>query len=257
MFFDKPAYDYDSNKPDYTNIRKPDPNIAKALLASLGEVNTLVNIGAGSGAYEPTTMDVTAVEPSQSMRETRLAKGLHAAIEATADKLPFDDNSFDAAMASLTIHHWPDLKAGLEEIKRVTKKRLVILTFDPDRLDSYWSKEYFPEVLAVEGRRYPKLKAIQSCLPKDTFQCQYVDVPRDCEDGFQEAFYARPEAFLESEVRKAQSAWGFIDTETETRLIDRLKKDLNSGEWDKKYGYYRNQPTLQCGLCIVTIDFVK
>lgn len=151
------------------------------------------------------------------MRSQRLKAQKVPAINGTADSLPFDDNSFDASMAMVTVHHWPDMNKGLKELRRVTREQVIIMTFDPDALDNFWNAHYFPELIEVEKSRYPKIDFITKAFGgKCTVQS--IPVPFDCVDGFQEAFYGRPEAFLKKEVRLSQSAWGFLSEEVEDRL---------------------------------------
>jgi ubiquinone/menaquinone biosynthesis C-methylase UbiE len=215
----------------------------------------VLNIGAGTGSYEPVDKYVIAVEPSSVMRAKRLALGRSPAVNAKADDLPFDDKSFDAAMAVLTIHHWPDLKAGLSEMKRVSKKRISILTYDPEMLDVFWNVEYFPQLIEIERSRYPNLNYLAECLDTE-IKITNIKIPLDCSDGFQEAFYGRPEAFLQEEVRNAQSAWGFLDKDIEKQYIRRLSDDLASGEWDRLYGHHRTLPEFEGAFRLLEIDLI-
>jgi hypothetical protein len=148
------------------------------------------------------------------------------------------------------VHHWPDIDQGLKELRRVTKNQVVIMTFDPEQLDNFWNADYFPELIEVERARYPTIDFIKKSLGGN---CEIVaiPVPFDCSDGFQEAFYGRPEAFLEKEVRLVQSAWGFLQDGLEEQLVNRLSTDLASGAWDKKYVHYRMEPTFSCALRLV------
>ena len=207
-------------------------------------------VGAGAGSYEPSDKYVIAVEPSGAMRAQRVKAGKVPAINAKADNLPFDDSVFDASMALVTVHHWPDLNAGLKELRRVTKGEVIIMTFDPNELDNFWNANYFPELIAIEKARYPSIDTIIHSVGGS---CEVipVPVPLDCIDGFQEAFYGRPEAFLEKEVRKSQSAWGFLPPGVEEKLVASLETALRSGEWDRKYGHYRSQPTFTCALRLI------
>lgn len=156
-------------------------------------------------------------------------------------------------MAVLTIHHWPDLEAGLTEVRRVVRRRIVILTYDPDRLDIFWNAHYFPELIEVERRRYPPIDRVSTAigaLPEVT----PIPIPLDCTDGFQEAFYGRPEAFLEPAVRAAQSAWGFLDDETVSTCVDRLRADLESGDWDRRFGEHRRMQQFEGALRMLRFD---
>lgn len=240
MKISNPAFNYDKYGQTYANRRTTDPRIANYVLTALEGANTILNVGAGAGSYEPQDKYVVAIEPSQVMRAQRGTNKVPAII-GTADSLPFDDNAFDAAMAMVTVHHWPDITKGLQELRRVAKKQVVVMTFDPDALDVFWNVSYFPELIEVEKARYPKISAITNALGGN---CEIIPVPipLDCSDGFQEAFYGRPEAFLEKEVRLSQSAWGFLPDGLEDVLVKRLADALANGDWDKNYGHYRTQP---------------
>ncbi len=248
------SYNYDKafeiNKQNYSSLRKTDPRIAEYIHSALGSAKTVLNVGAGSGSYEPDDRYVVAVEPSATMRSQRIANGKIPAINTKAHSLPFDDNSFDASMALLTVHHWSDMEKGLNELKRVTNERIVIMTFDPDSLKDFWNAEYFPEVIEIERQRYPTVSHLESLLG-GSCDIQKIPIPLDCIDGFQEAFYGRPEKFLDKKVRQSQSAWGFLPEGTEDRIVKRLGDELTSGEWDRKYGYFRTQPTFTCALRLI------
>ncbi len=241
MKIENPAFDYDNNKHDYAQVRRADKRIFSYVQSALVDFNTVINVGAGTGSYEPQDKYVISVEPSSVMRKKRLALGRNPAINAFADSLPFEDMSFDVSLAILTIHHWPDLRAGLEEIKRVTRSKIVILTYDPERLADFWNVNYFPKVVEVESKRYPVLGTISSILGS-TPKVSKIRIPFDCTDGFQEAFYGRPEFFLKEEVRQAQSAWGFIEKDIEHEYVEHLRSDIQSGEWDRLYGFHREMP---------------
>lgn len=250
MKIDNPAFDYDQLGQKYSGYRKTDPRIAQYVYDHLADAKTVLNVGAGSGSYEPADKYVVAVEPSITMRSQRINNGRIPAINAKADNLPFDDNAFDASMAMVTIHHWPDIDKGLTELRRVTKNQVIIMTFDPDALDNFWNVNYFPQLIEVEKARYPSIESIKESLGGN---CEVISIPIpfDCIDGFQEAFYGRPEAFLEKEVRMSQSAWGFLPKGVEEKIVQALKNDLESGEWDKKYGHFRTQPTFTCALRLI------
>lgn len=245
-------FDYESPEYEYSNQRKEEPEIAARIRNALGSASTVLNVGAGAGSYEPDDRHVIAVEPSSRMRAQRLARGLPPAVIARADKLPFDDNSFDASMALLTVHHWPDLQAGLKEVLRVTKKKIVIMTFDPEALDEFWNVHYFPELVDIERRRYPGIAEL-TALPGCKALVEKVPVPLNCRDGFQEAFYGRPEEFLKKEVRESQSAWGYLEQGAEDRLVSAFASELESGRWDERFGHFRRQPHFSGALRIVTL----
>ena len=248
-----PAFNYDQPEINYSGQRKTDPRIAEYVYKALGNSKTVLNVGAGAGSYEPEDRYVIAVEPSPTMRAQRLSNNKIPAINATADSLPFSDKSFDASMAMLTVHHWPDLEKGLLELKRVTRNKIVIMTFDPDALNDFWNANYFPELIEVERERYPKLERIIKAIGGKS-EIIKIPIPLDCVDGFQEAFYGRPEAFLEKSVRIAQSAWGFLPPGLEEKYTNALAHDLKSGEWDRKYGHFRTQATFTCALRLIVFS---
>ncbi len=245
-------FDYETGGSGYSLRRRGDPRIGVRVAAALGPARTVVNVGAGAGSYEPGELRVTAVEPSATMRSQR-RRGLPPAIDAVAEHLPFADGSFDAAMAMITIHHWSDPERGLRELARVSRGRVVVLTFDRDALGDFWLARYAPELIAAERRRFPDIGGVCALLGKGATVAS-VPVPFDCTDGFTEAFYGRPERFLEADVRAAQSAWGFVPAGVEQRAIDRLRADLESGRWDERHGHLRHQPTYSGSLRLVVSD---
>lgn len=250
MEITNPAFNYDKFGQQYSGYRQTDPFIAQYIIEALGTAQTILNVGAGAGSYEPDDRYIVAVEPSVMMRSQRQNKGKVPAINAKADNLPFDDQSFDASMALVTVHHWPDMVKGLQEMRRITKNQVIIMTFDPERLYDFWNYQYFPELIEVEKARYPTIDFITQALGGNS-EIIPVSIPLLCVDGFQEAFYGRPEAFLEKEVRRSQSAWGFLKPELEEELVHRLKTDLDTGEWDRKYGHFRTQERFTCALRLI------
>jgi SAM-dependent methyltransferase len=241
--------DYGAIAAGYTDHRRPEPHIARLIEAALGQARTVVNVGAGSGSYEPTDREVTAVEPSSSMRSLRAAH-LPAAIDAVAERLPFVDRAFDAAMATFSVHQWADVSAGLSEMRRVSRGAVVILTCDPARVRDFWLYEYAPEVLDVEAGRYPSISTIAQGLGGRTTVIT-VPIPADCRDGFNEAYYSRPERLLDPAARKACSSWSFVAEPAKQRFADHLKHDLDSGDWDKRHGHLRSEPNFRGSLVLV------
>jgi hypothetical protein len=231
----------------YISYRQPDPAIAAFIDRTLGQAQTVLNVGAGAGSYEPVDRQVTAVEPSASMRAQRPAH-LTQAIDAVARALPFADKSFDASMSTFSAHQWPDLGAGLAEMRRVTRGQILILTCEA--LDQSWLKEYAPEMIAVEARRYPAMTSIEKALGGNV-QIIPVPIPLHCTDGFSEAYYGRPERLLDRGARRANSAWSFVTSAVEARFVEDLGRDLQSDTWDKKYGYLRSQPFFEGSLRLV------
>jgi SAM-dependent methyltransferase len=233
----------------YASYRRPEPAIAAQIEAALGPAGTILNVGAGAGSYEPRGRDVTAVEPSASMRAQRPAE-IAVAIDATAETLPFPDRSFDAAMATFTVHQWQDLDAGLREMRRVTRGPVVILSCDPTLVEAFWLADYAPKVLATEARRYPALDHIGAVLGGQV-EIVPVAIPLACRDGFNEAYYGRPECFLDEGARSACSAWSFVDPAENAASVERLRRDLETGAWDARYGALRRQPSFDGSLRLV------
>ncbi|MXP29420.1 methyltransferase domain-containing protein [Porphyrobacter algicida] len=242
--------DYGEIGSSYARYRQPDPTIAAQILAALGNARKVLNVGAGAGSYEPSDREVTAVEPSASMRGQRPAH-LTRAIDAVAEDLPFPDNSFDAAMASVTVHQWSDLEQGLAEMRRVTRGPVVLLVCDPERMQDYWLNDYIPEVRAVEASRFPAIARLTAGLGGDV-EVQPVPIPLDCHDGFNEAYYGRPEAFLDPEARLACSSWSLVPEAAVERFVRELSRDLESGTWDARYGQLRTQPFFVGPLRLIT-----
>jgi hypothetical protein len=240
--------DYGRIGAGYTTYRQPDPEIAAAVRAALGNARSLLNVGAGAGSYEPVDLDVVAVEPSAQMRAQRPA-GLVEAIDATAENLPFADGAFDAAMVSFTVHQWSDLTAGLAEVRRVTTGPVVVLTGEPTLLQRFWLYDYAPEVIDTEARRYPSAETIAAGLGGG--RIELLPIPLHCTDGFGEAYYGRPERLLDPGARKANSAWSFVGPEVHERFETDLGRDLADGTWDAKYGHLRTQPHFDGSLVMI------
>lgn len=241
--------DYGSIGSGYARIRQPDPRIEAMVWAALGDARSVINVGAGAGSYEPRDREVTAVEPSASMRAERPADRAPA-VDATADHLPFETDGFDAAMASVTIHQWPDPGAGLREMRRVSRGPVVILTFSPQVPEPWWQPEYVPELFEVEARRMPAIDRIADALGGEV-EVQVVPIPADCIDGFGQAFFARPERTLDPVVRRAMSAWSFLDDAVVARYERELGADLESGAWDERWGRFRDLESFDGGLRLV------
>lgn len=232
--------DYGRSGTHYSTFRRPEPRIAQLIAFHLGDADTVLNVGAGAGSYEPVDRNVTAVEPSATMR-TQRPSHLSPAIDAVAEDLPFEDNAFDAGMATFTIHQWNNLAAGLREMRRVTRGPVILLSCEPGEVEQFWLKDYAPGVLAAEARRYPSGKTIEDAIG-DRVSVYEVPIPFDCVDGFNEAYYGRPEMFLNSDARLSCSAWGFISPAETNQAILHLKNDLDNGTWDEKFGTLRLQP---------------
>ncbi|MEY9892198.1 hypothetical protein ABIA31_005873 [Catenulispora sp. MAP5-51] len=241
--------DYGAIGTSYSAYRQPEPRIAALIEQALAGARTVVNVGAGAGSYESAAFEVTAVEPSASMRAQRPAH-LPAAIDATAESLPFDDDAFDGAMTTFSVHQWSDLKAGLREMRRVAGGPVAVLTCDPDLVRDFWLYDYAPLVLDTEARRYPAIADITETLGGQT-EVIPVPIPVDCTDGFNEAYYGRPEMLLDPAARQSCSAWSFVEPAVAEQYTERLRADLESGAWDERYGHLREQPFLNGSLVLV------
>ena len=243
-------YDYEIEGVGYSTIRQTEPRIAAYITKALGNARTVLNVGAGTGSYEPQDRYVVAVEPSSVMRSQR-PKHLSPAVTASAESLPFDDAAFEASMAILTVHHWSDLSKGLLEMRRVTSGQVIIVTFDTDVLSSSWFAQYVPEFVEVERKRCPAIITVTDVLG-GVSRIESIPVPFVCIDGIQEAYYGRPEGLLDQRVRRCQSIWGVLPEGVEERFVKDLSGDLASGEWDSKYGYFRQLPQFECALRLIT-----
>lgn len=209
----------------------------------------MVNVGAGAGSYESATLEVTAVEPSASMRAQRPAH-LSAAVDAVAEQLPFGDDAFDAALTAFSVHQWSDLMTGLREMRRTARGPLVVLTCDPALVRDFWLYEYAPEVLDTEARRNPAIADLTEALGGPASVTR-VPTPVDCTDGCNEASYARPEMLLDPGARQACSAWSFVDEQSRERFAADLRADLDSGARDTRFGARRQQPCHEGSLVVI------
>lgn len=243
-----PGVDYDLHGQGYARRRRTDPRIAAHIHSTLGAAETVLNVGAGTGSYEPEDRWVLAVEPSAAMRAQRPPDAAPT-INARAESLPLDDDSVDAAMACVTIHHWEPADAGLAEMRRVARGPVVIFTFDLDSVPS-WQRDYLGEWIEIERLRFPSIAAIASALGGDV-RTIAIPTPGDCTDGFIEAFWRRPEALLDPRIRAAQSMWTLLPAGAEERIVTRLESDLRSGAWDSEHGHLRNEDELDGSLRLV------
>jgi SAM-dependent methyltransferase len=238
---------YDLIGVNYAQLRKPDRRIARVIESALGPAQTVLNVGAGTGSYEPTDRSVTAVEPSREMIRKRSPSAARA-VQARAEQLPFDDKSFDASMAILTIHHWPDREAGLREMRRVTRGRIVLLTFDPSRRP--WLTDYLAELATLDEEQMPAMSDYQRWL--GSVQITPVMVPHDCSDGFLYAYWRRPAAYLDPYIRSGSSSfWAIGNAEDGLR---KLRRDLESGEWDRRYAELLTLDEYDAGFRLVVAD---
>jgi SAM-dependent methyltransferase len=236
---------YDTIGVDYANLRKPDPRIAARLHSALGDAQRVLNVGAGAGNYEPTDREVVAIEPSAEMIRQR-PEGAAPVVQGSAEALPFADNSFDAAMASLTVHHWADKAKGLSEMRRVSRGPVVLFTFDP-AYRSCWLTDYFPEIITMDDSQMPKIADYANWLGE--VDVSPVPIPHDCTDGFLYSYWRRPRAYLDPHVRKGISTfWKMQDVEAG---LARLANDLDSGAWDARYGDMLELDELDAGYRLI------
>jgi SAM-dependent methyltransferase len=240
--------DYEQHGRTYARHRRPDPRIAERIHAALGGARTVLNVGAGTGSYEPTDRWVLAVEPSATMRAQRPSHAAPA-ICAHAEALPLDDDAVDASMACATIHHWKAPRAGLVELRRVSRGPVVVFTFELDELPP-WQLDFLAEGVAIERPRFPAIDDVVDALGGRT-RVERIPTPGDCVDGFFEAFWRRPEALLDPSVRGAQSMWAMLDTGVEERIVARLSAALESGAWDAAHGHLREQESYAGALRLV------
>lgn len=245
------AVRYDVLGATYTTTRREDPEVAAQIHAALGDARTVLNVGAGAGAYEPRDRTVVAVEPSPVMIAQRDADAAPAVL-GVAERLPFVDGSFAAAMAVATVHHWNEPAAGLRELRRVAR-RVVVVAGDAQVIDRLWlTAEYFPG-MAFAGRGELQPRAIAERLGGRT-EIRPLRVPAECVDGFPEAFMARPEAYLDPNVRRNISTFRLLPKEQVATGVARLRRDLASGAWDARHGGLRRLAHLDTGLRIVVSD---
>lgn len=238
---------YDAIGRSYSNHRHPDPRLAERIDASIGHDTTVLNVGAGTGSYEPVRSGVFAVDPSAVMLSQRKALAAPA-VRAVAEALPFENEAFDIVLAILTVHHWNDQRRGLEECARVAQDRVVILTWDPCA-DGFWLvRDYFPEILAIDRRIFPPMELLKAVF--GSIDVQPLPIPGDCVDGFLGAYWQRPEAYLDEGVR------GGISTFSRLASIDpqleRLARDLRSGDWERRNPELRARVELDVGYRLVT-----
>jgi len=220
---------YDTIGIDYSDLRNPDPRIGILIENALGAAKSVLNVGAGAGSYEPANRQVTAVEPSAEMISQRPASAAPV-IKGYAEDLPFDDNSFDASMAVLTVHHWSDRAKGLKEMRRVTRGAVVILTYD-HAFQNFWLFDYIPELMTVDEGRMPSMAEYAEIL--GPVEISTVPIAHDCTDGFLCAYWRRPAAYLDPRIRAAISCFWVMGDFSEG--LRRLEHDLETGAWAERY----------------------
>ena len=236
---------YDRIGRSYTATRSEDPRLAAAIDAALGDARTVINVGSGTGAYEPPGREVLAVEPSEVMRAQR-PPGAAPVIDARAEALPFPDSSFDAALAVLSDHHWRDRAGGLRELRRVGR-RVVVFTWDPDYVDAFWlTRDYLPGF-----RRLPPMSIAEIAAHIGATRVEPVPLAHDCRDGFLMAYWRRPEAYLDPVVRAGISTFGVLPEAEVSEFVERLEADLASGEWSRRNAGLLERDELDLGFRLV------
>lgn len=243
---------YDRMGLDYSRVRRPDPRFEQAIWRALGDAKTVLNVGAGAGSYEPRDREVIAVEPSMVMIAQR-PLGAADAIRGVVESLPFEDSSVDATMGVFTMHHWDDVDRGLAEVLRVTRKRIAFFTLDPEVTAETWlCRDYLPEITDRNREMFPSIGHLGNVLPG--MRVEPVLAPADCTDGFCIALWRRPEAHLDPRVRQGSSIWHLLPAPLVESRLDLLRQDLESGEWDRRYGDLRTRDELDVGLRLVTAE---
>jgi SAM-dependent methyltransferase len=235
----------------YTAVRREDPRLAARIHAALGDARSVVNVGAGAGAYEPAPLEVTAVEPSEVMRSQR-PRGAAPAVDARAEALPFADGAFDAAMAVLSEHHWDDHDRGLAELRRVARRRVVLFTWEPRSLHDAWLvRDYLPGF----ARLVPEGYALEQTLARlGGGRIEPVPIPHDCRDGFLHAYWRRPEAYLDASVRAGISVFRLLEADEVERAVTRLAADLDSGAWQRRNAGLLDLDELDLGYRLVVAE---
>ncbi|MGY1754778.1 methyltransferase domain-containing protein [Blastococcus sp. SYSU D01042] len=243
---------YDRIGRSYRRTRQADPRIAAAIREALGDVRSVVNVGAGAGAYEP-PVTVLAVEPSRVMLDQRPADAAPA-VQAVAEALPLADDAVDAALAVLTVHHWSDVAAGVAELRRVARRRAVFFTWWPERMAEFWLlRDYLPAAAETDARMAHQVARLSELLGNEA-DVRSVPVPHDCVDGFGAAFWRRPEAYLDPDVRAGMSLFATTDPDAVRDGLARLEDDVRSGAWHRAHADLVQADVLDVGYCTVAVD---
>jgi SAM-dependent methyltransferase len=238
---------YDRIGRGYAAQRVPEPTWVAQIEAALGDAGSVLNVGAGSGNYEPRDRSVVALEPSSAMLAQR--SNPHPAVQGTAEQLPFPDSTFDAAMGTFTVHHWTDQLAGLRELRRVSKRQLLVV-YEPLEAHRFWLLDYFPEVLAAPTEsNAPTPDTLRATL--DVIDVQAMWIPADCSDGVAAAYWRRPEAYLDPAVQRSMSILALLPDEVIARGTTRLESDLEDGTWLAHHAHLLEQDAADYGYRLV------
>ncbi len=235
---------YETIGSTYSSTRREDERVRAQIHDALGDAATIVNVGAGTGNYEPIDRRVVAVEPSWAMLRQREGRTSQV-IRGVAEALPLPDGTFDAGLAVLTMHHWHDVEAGLAELARVSRRQVVFF-FEPLHTHSFWALDYFPEARELPSEANPPGEAILGRMLQ-VREIRTVPVSADCEDGFGAAYWARPEAYTDPVVQAGMSWLALLPAAARKRGSTRLAADLESGTWDERFGHLRHQATFDGG----------
>jgi SAM-dependent methyltransferase len=239
---------YDTVGRTYRATRRADPRIEALISAALADADSVINIGAGTGSYEP-PQTVVAIEPSLVMISQRPA-ATAPAIRSVAEQLPLRDKCADGALGVLTIHHWRDLPAGIAEMRRIARRRLVVLTWDPAKIANFWLlSEYLPESARIDAELAVPIGRLTALLADPVITP--VPVPHDCSDGFAAAFWRRPEAYLDPVVRAGMSIFSRGGEELAAVGLARLADDLDSGRWAERHAGLLQREELDVGYCLI------
>jgi SAM-dependent methyltransferase len=252
----EPGPGYDAIGRTYTATREPDPRLAAALEAGLGDARSVVNVGAGTGSYEPEGREIVAIEPSAVMIAQR-SPGAARVLQATAEALPLEDDSVDAAMAILSDHHWRDRPAGIRELARVARRRVVLMNFDPADAGEVWlNRDYFPGFMRLVPGPYRRRgyfeEELRGMLPG--VRVTAVPIPHDCRDGFYYAYWRRPRAYLDARVRENISVFHLLPPSEVEEGVARLEADLSGGGWEERNGDLLDREELDVGLRLVVAE---
>jgi SAM-dependent methyltransferase len=238
------THPYDRIGIQYRATRREDERIARFLWSALGDAQSVVNVGAGAGAYEPTDREVVAVEPSATMIAQRPPNSAPV-IQAVAESIPLASKRFDTALAINTLHHWADLEAGLGELRRLAKRQVLMFLRHPAAGVPFWLTEKYFQALDPSARMDPIVRAISKVFPN--VRRFPFHLPQDCHDGLFTAFWARPEAYLDPNIRANMSNFALQASPGLESGLERLEADLRSGAWDRAFGQLRTQQELNLG----------
>jgi hypothetical protein len=237
---------------DYVETRRPDPRLDALIRAQIVDLETLLNVGAGAGSYEPEDKVLIALDASWKMISQRRA-GSAPCVCGSAEHLPFQDKSFDGGLALLTLHHWQNIELGLSELMRVATKRVVLHTWDPAAADNYWLiKDYIPELFSFDAARFPGIDELVAKFRST--RIIEVPIPHDCTDGFLGAYWRRPEAYLDDRVKCGISSFQQISQISLAKGLDRLRADLESGYWRQRYADLLDKESIDLGYRLIVAE---